>query len=279
MRTLRTILLLVLAALLGAGAGEAIYRSGTLRGMVARVSGRNAGSLEPKLREASRTQVVGQQEIDRELELLHAQFNDEPDFQETLVSSGYSLGEWRTEVAAHLQALAWIEQKIAPELRVTDEEANQFYAAHREEFAQPQRYRASHIFRAAPESTPPETVTAQQNVILGLAVRMLAGEPFAQLAAEGSEDEATKLRGGDLNYFAATRMPPEFMTEVVKLQPGQISGSFKTHLGFHIVQLTDAKPPAEVTFEQAGPEILLRLTNEKRKAAVARLHDTLVVRR
>jgi parvulin-like peptidyl-prolyl isomerase len=280
-RTLRTIALLLVAALLGAGAGELIFRSTALHAIAARWAALQpgAGALEPKLREASRDQAVTDAEIDRELNLRRAQFENESAFTEALVSSGYSLGELRTEAADHLRALHWIEQSIAPELRVTEDEANQFYETHREQFAQPERRRANHLFRAAPDGAAADVVAAQQSAIIGLAVRLLAGEAFAQLASEASEDEATKLRGGYLNYFAAARMPPEFMAEVEKLKTGQLSGPFKTHLGFHVVQLTDLKPPGELTFEQARSEILLRLANEKRQAAVARLGDAFVASR
>ena len=52
-----------------------------------------------------------------------------------------------------------------------------------------------------------------------LSVRLAGGEDFATLAAQNSEDEATKLRGGDLGYFSADRMPPDFVEAAAKLRP------------------------------------------------------------
>ena len=271
-------LLLAIAVLAGAAASEAIYRSPAARGALARFCGAEPeiSSVVRHLRAASEQEAVTDLEIEGELNLLRDQFGDEDAFRQALASSNLSLGAIREEISQQLRARNWIEKQIASQFRAaTQEESRQFYETHAAQFLQPQRYRASHIFLAAPEGTAPEVIATKQSEIQGLAVRILAGEPFVQLVAEASEDEATKVRGGDLGYFAAMRMPPEFIAEVEKLQPQPISAPFRTHLGFHIVQLTDAKPPTTFTFEEARPEIVLELENGKRAAMVAQLTASL----
>ncbi|MGZ5003808.1 MAG: peptidylprolyl isomerase, partial [Chthoniobacterales bacterium] len=142
-------------------------------------------------------------------------------------------------------------------------------------FAQPQRFRVSHIFLAAPEGYPEEVLAAKQSAIQGLSVRILAGEKFDDLEREASEDEATKSKGGDLGYFSAWRMPREFMAELEKMQVDEISAPIRSHLGFHLVRLTDVKPPREMSFEETQREIALLIKNEKRAGAVARLSEEL----
>ena len=106
-------------------------------------------------------------------------------------------------------------------------------------------------------------------------MRIAGGEPLSKLAAEASEDEASKVRGGDIAFFSAARMPPEFFAEVEKLQSGEISKPFRSHLGFHIVQLTETKPPRLVPFEEACGEISGALANERRVQITARLAGSL----
>jgi len=118
---------------------------------------------------------------------------------------------------------------------------------------------------------PPEEVAEKEAAIGELATRLQQGEPFSQLAAESSEDEATKNRGGDLGYFSEIRVPTEFMAEVQKLQPGQTSKPFRSHLGFHIVQLTEIKSARVLSFEEARAEISLALANERRASSVQRI--------
>jgi parvulin-like peptidyl-prolyl isomerase len=231
-----------------------------------------------QLRAASATEPVAEVEIERELNLLRAQFGDDELFRQALASSHLSLGAIREEITEDLRARSWIEKQIASQLGSTQAEARQFYDADAAQFQQPQRYRASHLFLAAPAGSARELIAGKQSAIQGLAVRMLAGESLEKVAAEASEDEATKSRGGDLGYFAATRMPPEFFAEAEKLQTGSISAPFQSHLGFHIMRLSEAKPPGKLTFAEAQPEIVVALENAKRAAAVSRLRDRLSAR-
>ena len=66
-------------------------------------------------------------------------------------------------------------------------------------------------------------------------------------------------------------MPPDFFAVVAKMKVGEIGPPIRTALGFHIIQLTDAKPARQISFEEAKPEIRLRLENEKRRAETERL--------
>jgi parvulin-like peptidyl-prolyl isomerase len=54
-----------------------------------------------------------------------------------------------------------------------------------------------------------------------------------------------------------------------------VSASFQTPLGFHIAQLTDLKPPRQLTFDEVLPEIQRQLANDKRSAAVEKLTGNL----
>ena len=86
-----------------------------------------------------------------------------------------------------------------------------------------------------------------------------------------SEDEATKKRGGDLAFFSESRMPPDFFAVVAKMQVGEISPPIRTALGFHIIQLTDARPARQLSLAEVTAEIRLNLENEKRRIATESL--------
>jgi parvulin-like peptidyl-prolyl isomerase len=124
---------------------------------------------------------------------------------------------------------------------------------------------------AAPPETAPEIVEAKRSTIEALSVILAGGEDFATLAAENSEDEATKLRGGDLGYFSATRMPPDFVAAAARLRPGEISRPIRTRLGFHIIKLIDVQPARQKTFDEARNDIAIELANQKRATAIQRL--------
>jgi hypothetical protein len=211
---------------------------------------------------------ISPNEIAREVHLLRCQFRDEKTWAVALRRSGLSVRAIGRKLAASLRTRQWIAGKIARDVGVTSAECLAFYDAHPQNFAQPLRVRASHLFLAAPAGTPPPIVDAKRKLIESLSARLAHSAKFPDLVAEASEDEATRSRGGDLGYFSALRMPADFFAAVMKLHVGQTSPPIQTRLGFHIVQLTDSKPAQQLPFDQARAEIAAALESEKRQDAV-----------
>ncbi len=221
------------------------------------------------LREISKNEEVSEAELKREFDLLSFQFASEKAWTNARRNSGiYFL---REQLRADVRARKWLEHRIASEVTADDESCRRFYAAHPEDFAEALRLRASHLFLAAPADAPPEVVDGKRQIIDAMAARIGQGEDFSQLVAEASEDEATKLRGGDLDYFSWWRMPAEFFAAVAKLRVGEIGKPFQSHLGFHLVCLTEIKPSRVMSFEEARAEIIHLLMNQHRQGAVQEL--------
>ncbi|MDQ6655940.1 MAG: peptidyl-prolyl cis-trans isomerase [Verrucomicrobiota bacterium] len=298
MRLARLLLLFAIAAAAGLVAGELLARWPACRGAIGHAFGRgelvavvggvglyqraggeetDATSLvvEENLRLRAWAEVVPKEQIDREMQLLHDQLADEKMFAARRKAAGYGEASLGAAVVENLRGRQWLETQIAPELAVSEEECRSFYEEHAAEFTEPQRYRARHLFLAAPDGAPPEVIAAKQKEIAMLRARIGKGEQLPQFIADASEDEATKQNGGDLGFFAEERMPPEFVEAVAKLRVGQISAPIRSHLGFHIVQLMEVKPARALSFEEVQPEIAADLRNDKRVAAVADLAETL----
>jgi peptidyl-prolyl cis-trans isomerase C len=77
-----------------------------------------------------------------------------------------------------------------------------------------------------------------------------AGADFADMARERSTGPSGPS-GGNLGWFGAGMMVPEFETAVIALEPGAMSGPVQTQFGWHVVMLnetriTDAPPLDEV---------------------------------
>ena len=297
---LRLFCLILAASFSGVFCSELLYRSTAFREAAARLCGRghlvaiangkgvydkdlDAGGLLTasdatafeNLRRVAQDEAVAAATVDREFSLLRAQFGDDEVFARALLASGFSTPTLRERLADQVRSLQWLEKQITAEKTATEKECRDFFEAHRAIFLQPVRFRVSHVFLAAPIDTPPETVDAKGEQIQALALRLASGESLPALAAEASEDEATKSRGGDLGFFSSARMPREFLTEVEKLGLGQKSDPFQSHLGFHIVEMTEIKPARMMNFDEVREEISLALANERRALITGRLADML----
>lgn len=81
------------------------------------------------------------------------------------------------------------------------------------------------------------------------------GADFATLAKKHSQDQAP---GGDLGWFTADRMVPEFSQAVIALENGKISQTpVKTQFGWHVILREESKkltpPPFEAVKDQFRP--------------------------
>ncbi len=77
--------------------------------------------------------------------------------------------------------------------------------------------------------------------------KISGGEDFASLAAQYSQDETTKERGGDLGWFTQDELlTPQLAQTAFSLQVGQIAGPVATELGYHVIQVMEiADRPVE----------------------------------
>ena len=69
--------------------------------------------------------------------------------------------------------------------------------------------------------------------------QLKAGEDFAKLAKEYSDDPGSKVSGGDLNWINDGDMVPAFEKTMKASKKDQISKPFKSRFGWHILQVTD----------------------------------------
>jgi parvulin-like peptidyl-prolyl isomerase len=228
-----------------------------------------------RVEDLARHAAVSRTAVDQEYNLLAYQLRPEQQWLAALHANRFSTRSLHHQLARRLQSLSWIEQRLATQIESSTEECLQYYQGHLEAYWQPVRFRASHLFLAAPPGTAAEVVAAKASLIQKSSDSIAQGAKFADIVSGSSEDEASKTRGGDLNYFSDARMPSDFHTTIIMLTVDELSPVIRTQLGFHIVQLTDIKPAANVTFEQSEPEIRLILGNLKRRAATSALQAAL----
>ncbi|MBB3102086.1 peptidylprolyl isomerase [Azomonas macrocytogenes] len=76
-----------------------------------------------------------------------------------------------------------------------------------------------------------------RQIIERLHGRIVAGENFAELASNFSEDPGSALNGGDLNWIDPDMLVPEFRRMMQSTPSGELSPPFRTPYGWHVLQV------------------------------------------
>ncbi len=119
-----------------------------------------------------------------------------------------------------------------------------------------------HIFVALKPGFTPADSAAKAKKIQNIYLKIKEGMPFEEAAKKYSEDRGSADNGGKLPKFSSGRIVPQFVSQIDKLQPGQISKPFQTIYGFHIIKLLNRKRPG--TFKQEQSMLKERVARSQR---------------
>ena len=101
------------------------------------------------------------------------------------------------------------------------------------------------------------------------------GADWSQLAQEFSIDDSNKAQGGDLGWFGAGRMVPEFEKAAFALDVGQISEPIQTSFGYHIIQVLgkEKRSLSSYDYDQAAQAALQAWLDTRRQEAQIEIFD------
>lgn len=106
---------------------------------------------------------------------------------------------------------------------------------------QPQQvteYKAQGILIRTSELVSSEAARDKAN---RLRERIAAGEDFATLAKESSDDNYTRNQGGDMGWFQGNQWGTAIGSQVAAMVDGELSPVFQSDVGFHIVKRTGSR--------------------------------------
>ena len=151
-------------------------------------------------------------------------------------------------------------------INITDQEARKFYEDNPSQFYVPESVRASHIFFniVDPKTGKPLSdaeKAAKYKEAEALLKRARAGEDFAKLAREYSEDPVSKSRGGEYT-FAHGQMVPEVEAAAFAMGTNQIGDIVTSTYGYHIIKVLEKIPAHKIDFATAAPDIKNELAQQ-----------------
>lgn len=161
--------------------------------------------------------------------------------------------------------------------KISDADVEKYYTEHAKEFETPRQVKASHVLVRvdAEKGGGSETEDKAREKITDVIRRAKAGEDFAKLAREVSEDPGSKANGGDLGWVKQGDMVPPFEQALFALKKGELSAEpVRTPFGFHAIKVLDVKDGARKPLKEVAASVRDRLAAEAaEKAAKAKADE------
>jgi peptidyl-prolyl cis-trans isomerase SurA len=190
-------------------------------------------------------------QVSEQIERLAIDFGGQPSLQIALQAEGWTLGEYREYLRNDLRQNQILELFLQTRMRearpVEVSEADllaRFQEASGELEQRPRLLTLRQVVvpPAASDSAKAEARAAAEAIL----ERIVAGEDFADLAREHSDDVGTASLGGDLGWFRRGQMVQEFEDAAFGIPPGSTSRVVETVFGYHIIRVERSRGRSEV---------------------------------
>lgn len=239
---------------------------------------------------------VTKDDIDNAIKDIIDKVGSKEQLEQILKQNGISAGDFRKDLTQEVKM-----KKLARELGnsdVSDADAKKYYNENIKRFKYPEKVRAAHILIAVNPQEIEEIITSnkenaglskeeiKKKVDAEIAAKKAKAEKvlaevnkdksqFAKIAKENSDDTTTAVKGGELGFFSAQEMVPEFSKAAFSMKPNTVSGLVKTNFGYHIILVTDRMAAGQEPFEKVKNDIKAYLQNQKQLQLIDNLVESL----
>lgn len=195
---------------------------------------------------------VSDDELERKLIDIRKDYGD--NFFDLLARQNVQYERWQDQVRKEMLLEKLVKADVNQSIRVSEDEAEDYYAEH------PELHKTAASVRAS------QIVVRDAETAREVKKRLDNGESFAQVAAQTSIGPEA-VRGGDLGLISRGMMPEPMDQTLFKLPTGKISPIVKSSYGHHILMVTEIHPAGARSFLDCREEIIQDLRRRKEDAA------------
>jgi peptidyl-prolyl cis-trans isomerase C len=142
----------------------------------------------------------------------------------------------------------YLGRKIAA--KVTDRAVQRRYERDKATMVKDKKVRARHI------------LVKTRDEAMDILRQLSRGKDFAQLAGEKSIGPS-KVKGGDLGFFAREQMLPAFSAAAFALRKGEVARApVQTQYGWHVIKVEDIQDSAPPKFEEVKDQLRAKMGDE-----------------
>lgn len=202
-------------------------------------------------------------------------FEEEVELDDALLRDFYErhLDAYFADEQVRVRYVVLERDAIVDDVEVSEAAVRGAYERELEAFQAQERRRASHILINIGDARSEAEALAQAEA---LRERILAGEDFAELAREYSDDPGSAPDGGDLGMAGRDTFVPPFEQALFGLESvGEVSEPVVTQFGVHLIRLEEVASSEPPSFERRRPRLLARLQEEGARTRFSEMRQEL----
>jgi parvulin-like peptidyl-prolyl isomerase len=177
--------------------------------------------------------VIPPGDLDKALKAEYDRAGGEQGFLDALKTNGISIDHVKKSLEEQLLINSFLEAALSKEAQVKPEDVEKAYG-------EDKTASVRHVLLLTQGKNEQEKADIRKK-IEDILAKAKAGEDFAALAKQFSEDPGSKDNGGLYQDFARGAMVKSFEDAAFSVPVGQISGIVETTYGYHILQVVDRK--------------------------------------
>ncbi|HAF44377.1 MAG: molecular chaperone SurA [Sideroxydans sp. GWF2_59_14] len=161
-------------------------------------------------------------------------------FRAKLEQEGTIFKDFREEIRTEMISVRLREREVDGKLVISENDVDNYLSNQERQEGKGEELQLAHIMIVVPEQASADKIQTYRTRAEQALAKLRGGESFAQVAA-GFSDAQDALKGGEIGWRPADRLPPLFAESLQKMKPGEVSPILRSPNGFHIVKLLDRR--------------------------------------
>ncbi len=182
--------------------------------------------------------ITGDTELVKRLDDIRKQYNlkSMEDLEAAAKQQGVSFEDFKQNIRNSIITQEVMRQEVGQNIRFTPGEAERYYEAHKQNYAQPESVHLAEILVSTDGATEGPKLEAAKAKAEDMETRLHAGGDFAQLAKSFS-DGSTAAQGGDLGTYQPGALAKVLEDKTFSLKPGEFTQPILTRQGYIILKV------------------------------------------